>query len=267
MIENIDRRVFGAIEFVDDVTEARVLTPLNVQATGVGLMRNHSGFYVIRTFDGHDDYTRAFDNAPSNPPRTDVAMTVRDPEHRYLPRGFTVALPRLLRTPTLPVVDADNAVKPVQIRLSPAASLTLRGTWAAMRLHVVVDAPGPEVGLVNVLVEATPAVTGLTVQRTMTDINGEALIVIAGAPPMLPDPGPAGLTREFKVALRLVLDKDVVRRSTDKDIPIPDPKRVLDRLAAMAPADPDPAVITVDAGEQLLSAGTSRRSLAKVSWT
>ncbi|RQP21470.1 hypothetical protein [Piscinibacter terrae] len=267
MIETIDRRVFGAIEFVDDVTEARVLAPLTVQAPGVGLMRSQSGFYVIRTFDGHDDYTRAFDDAPANPPRTDVAMTVQDPERRYLPRGFTVALPRLLRTPTSPVTDADNAVKPVQVRLSPAASLTLRGTWAAMRLRVVVDAAGPEVGLANVLVEATPAVTGLTVQRTMTDFNGEALVVIAGAPPMLPDPGPAGLTREFKVALRLVLDKDVVRRSTDPSIPIPDPKRVLDRLAAMVPADPDPAVTAVDAGEQLLSAGTSRRSLAKVSWT
>lgn len=266
MIETIDRRVFGAIEFVDDITDARVLAPLRVEAPGVGLLRNPSGFYVIRRFDGHEAYTRAFDGAPPDPPRTDVAMTVQDPGHRYLPRAFTVALPRLLRTPTSPVADADNAVKPVQVRLNPAASLSVRATWAALRLRVVVHAGGPEVGLANVLVEATPAVTGLTVQRTMTDAHGEALVVIASAPPLLPDPGPAGLTREFKLALRLVLDQAVVRRSGAPSLPIPDPRRVLDRLAALDPADPAPAVTTVDAGEVMLSAGSSRRSLAKVTW-
>jgi len=266
MIENVDRRVFGAIEFVDDVTDARVLAPLRVDAPGVGLMRNGSGLYVIRTLAGHDDYTRAFDDAPANPPRADVAMTVRDPARRYLPRGFTLALPRLLRTPALPVV-ADDATTPVQVRLSPAASLTLRGTWAALRLRVVVEGSSPEEGLANVLVEATPSVLGLHVQRTMTDTDGEALVVIAGVPPLLPDAGPAGLTREFKTTLRLVLDTEVVRPGTAPTIPIADPQRVLDRLAAVAPADPDPAVTTMDLGQLLLSAGTSRRFLARVNWT
>ncbi|MFG6413328.1 hypothetical protein ACG02S_05390 [Roseateles sp. DC23W] len=266
MIETLDRRVFGAIEFVDDVTDARVLAPLHVEAPGLGLLRNGSGFYVIRHFDDHEAYTRAFDGAPADPPRTDVAMTVHDPAHRYLPRGFTVALPRLLRKPTSTVPEADNAVTPVQVRLHPAASQHLRATWAALRLRVVVDAGGPEVGLANVLVEATPAVAGLTVHRTMTDAHGEALVVIAGAPPLLPDPGPAGLTREFRLALKLVLDQAVVRRTDAAALPIPDPRRVLDRLAALDPADPAPALTTVDAGEVFLSAGSSRRSLAKVTW-
>jgi hypothetical protein len=261
MIETVDRRIFGAIEFIDDVTEARVLSPLTIAAPGVGLMRNRVGFYVIRTFDGHDDYTRAFDDALANPPRSDIAMTVEDPEHRYLPRAFTVALPRLLPTLTFPVTDADDAMRPVQVRLSPAGSASVRATWAVLRLRVTVDSSNPELGLANVLVEATPAVTGLTVQRTMTDRHGEALIVIAGAPPLLPDPGPAGLTREFKCALNLVLDKAVVRTSAERDIPLPDPKRVVDRRDA-AHAD----VRQVAATEQVLSAGTSRRSQAKVTW-
>lgn len=261
MIETVDRRIFGAIEFVDDVTDARVLAPLRIEASGVGLMRNRSGFYVIREFDGHDAYTRAFDDADPNPTRSDVPMTVRDPGHHYLPRAFTVALPRLLPTPTSPVADADNAMRPVQVRLSPAASLPLRGAWAVLRLRVIVDGSSPELGLANVLVEATPAVAGLAVQRTMTDASGEALVVIASVPPLLPDPGPAGLTREFKLALNLVLDKEVVRTSADRDIPVPDPKRVLDRRDAS-----NPDVKAVAATEQLLSAGTSRRSQAKVTW-
>jgi hypothetical protein len=261
MIETVERRIFGAIEFLDDLTGARVLSALRIEAPGVGLMRNRAGLYVIRTLDGQDDYTRAFDDPPANPPRSDVAMSVRDPENRYLPRAFTLALPRLLPTPTLPAVDADNAMRPVQVRLSAAASVSLRATWAALRLRVVVNGSSPELGLANVLVEATPAVTGLTVQRTMTDRHGEALVVIAGAPPMLPDPGPAGLTREFKCAINLVLDKAVVRTSADADIPLPDPARVIARRDA-AHAD----VREVAATEQVLSAGTSRRSQAKVTW-
>jgi hypothetical protein len=271
MIENVDRRVFGAIEFVDDVTGARVLAPLRVDAPGVGLMRNGSGLYVIRTHAGQDAYTRAFDDPPASPPRADVTMTVRDPGNAYLPRGFTIKLPRLLRAPTLPVVDADNVLKPVQVRLSPAASLPLRGTWAALRLRVVVKGSSPEVGLANVLVEATPSVAALGVLRTMTDSNGEALVVIAGAPPILPGSQPpphaAGLTREFNTALRLVLDKEIVRRASAPTIPTADPQRVLTRLAATQATDPAPAVTTVDAGQVLLSAGTSRRFLAQVDWT
>lgn len=271
MIENADRRVFGAIEFVDDVTAARVLAPLHVDAPGVGLMRNRSGLYVIRTIAGQDAYTRAFDAPPANPPRANVPMTVRDPGNAYLPRGFTVKLPRLLRTPTSPVAAEDDVLRPVQVRLSPAASLPLRGTWAALRLRVVAKDSSPEVGLANVLVEATPSVAGLDVQRTMTDSHGEALVVVAGAPPLLPVPQPnphaAGLTREFKTALRLVLDQEVVRRASDTPIPTADPQRVLERLAATHADDPAPAVSTVAVGPLLLSAGTSRRFLAQVDWT
>ena len=35
MIELVDRRVFGAIEFIDDLSETRVLSPLQIHAPGV----------------------------------------------------------------------------------------------------------------------------------------------------------------------------------------------------------------------------------------
>ena len=68
------------------------------------------------------------------------------------------------------------------------------------RLQVVVDGADPPVGLVNVIVEAAPQPPGLSTQKAMTDRNGEALVAIAGAPPVLPDGGPAGLTRDFNPA-------------------------------------------------------------------
>ena len=261
MNETVERRVFGAIEFVDDLTDARLLDPLRITSPGVNLMRNQSGFYVIREVDGEDDYTRSFDNPSANPARSAFTMSVEDPRQRYLPQSFTLALPRLLATPTSPVIDADNALKPVQIRLIPAAGLPVRAAWAVLRMKVIVNGSNPEIGLANVLIEATPQVTGLAVQRTMTDRHGEALVVIASAPPVLPDAGPAGLTREFKVSLGLLLDKQVVRPSTDKTFPPPDPKLILQRRDA-AEAD----VLVVAASDQLLSAGTSRRRMEKVTW-
>lgn len=261
MNEAIERRVFGAVEFVDDLTDARVLAPLRVSAPGVALQRNRSGFYVIREVDAQDDYTRAFDDPPANPPRTSFAISVEDPQRHYLPQSFSLDLPRKLATPAAPVADADNALRPVQVRLSPAAALPLRAAWAVLRLRVVVAGSDPEAGLANVLVEATPQPAGLAVRRTMTDRDGEALVVIASAPPLLPDPGPVGLTREFKVALSLVLDPQVVRASSDAVFPLPDPQEVLRRRAAGAVG-----LKVVAASEQILSAGASRRRVEKVTW-
>lgn len=261
MKEVIERRIFGAVEFVDDLSGVRVLDALRITAPGLTLMRNRLGFYVIREVDGHDDYTRAFD-PPANPvTRDDVELVVEDPKQRYLPQAFTLALPRLLPKPTLPVADADNALKPVSVRLFPAAALGLRASWAVLRLQVTVDGSNPPVGLANVLVEATPKPAGLAVRHAMTDRHGEALVVIAGAPAILPGSGDAGLTREFGVKLKLVLDKAVVRRGDESTFPVPDPSKVLARREA-SHAD----VRVVSPEDRVLSAGESRRHVEKVSW-
>lgn len=261
MNEVIERRVFGAIEFLDDLTGARVLDPLRISATGMSLLRNRSGQYVIRELDGGDAYTRKFDAAPPAPPRSDVTLNVEDPQQRYLPQSFSLSLPRLLPAPAAPVADADNALRPVPLRLWPAAALPLRASWAVMRLNVIVDGSDPPLGLANVIVEARPAPAGLALQRAMTDRHGEALVVIQGAAPVLPGGGAAGLTREFQVAISLLLDRQVVRTSADKSIPPPDPALVLQRRDAH-----HGDVLIVVLAEQSLSAGTSRRHVENVTW-
>lgn len=261
MNEVIERRVFGAIEFLDDLTGARVLDPLRLTAPGMSLLRNRSGQYVIRELDGHDDYTRKFDDAPPAPPRSNVSLCVEDPRQCYLPQSFTLSLPRLLRTPASPVADADNALRPAQVRLWPAAALPVRASWAVMRLCVVVDGSDPPLGLANVIVEAKPKAAGLALQRAMTDRHGEALVVIQGAPPVLSGGGPAGLTREFKVAISLVLDRQVVRTSAEQTFPLPDPALVLQRRDAH-----HTDVLIVSLVDQIFSAGVSRRHVEKVTW-
>ena len=262
MNECLNRRVFGAIAFVNDLTDARVLEPLQVTApAGLKLLRNRSGLYVIRAIDGEDDYTRQFDDPPAQPARQPFTLSVQDPQARFLPQSFTLLLPRWLEAPGAPVDDADNALRPVPIRLIPGAALPLRATWAVLRLQVVVAGSQPPVGLANVLVEARPGAAGLGVRRSLTDRHGEALVVIADAPPILPDSGPAGLTRDFKLAVSLVLDASVVRTSADKSHPLADPSLILQRQTAGAAG-----VTVVSASGQLLRAGQSRRAVEQVTW-
>ena len=260
MIELVDRRVFGAIEFIDDLSETRVLSPLQIDAPGVQVMRNRSGFYVLREVDGQDAYTRAFDNPPARPPRSELAVSVQDPTQRYLPQRIGLALPRWLPDGAEPVDDADSALKPVTVRLAPAAGMPLQSAWAVLRLKVAIT--GSATGLANVLVEAQPALPGFALRRSFTDRHGEALVVIVSAPPFLPLAGPpAGLTREFAVALTLVLDRSVVRPSTATEYPSPDPA-LIQRRRTDGHAD----VRVVATGEQLFSAGTRRRRTDLVTW-
>lgn len=260
MIELIDRRVFGAIEFIDDLSETRVLDPLRIDAPGVQVLRNRSGFYVLREVDGQDAYTRAFDGPPARPARSELTLNVQDPAQRYLPQRIGLALPRWLPDGAEAVDDADNALKPVTVRLAPAAGMPLQGAWAVLRLKVAVS--GSATGLANVLVEAQPALAGQPLRRSFTDRQGEALVVIVSAPPILPLAGPpAGLTREFPVALTLVLDLSVVRPSTATEFPSPDPALILQRRT-----DGHADVRVVATGEQLFSAGTRRRRTDLVIW-
>lgn len=260
MIELIDRRVFGAIEFIDDLSETRVLDPLRIDAPGVQVLRNRSGFYVLREVDGQDAYTRAFDNPPARPARSELTLNVQDPAQRYLPQRIGLALPRWLPDGAEAVDDADNALKPVTVRLAPAAGMPLQSAWAVLRLKVAIS--GSATGLANVLVEAQPALAGQPLRRSFTDRHGEALVAIVSAPPILPLAGPpAGLTREFAVALTLVLDRSVVRPSTATEFPSPDPALILQRRT-----DGHADVRVVATGEQLFSAGTRRRRTDLVTW-
>lgn len=263
MIEMVDRRIFGAVEAIDDLSGDRVSTPLQLSAPGLGVLRNRLGLWVIREVPGQDAYTRAFDDPPARPARTGFRVEVRDPGERFLPRALTVELPRWLPTPQDaaddPVPEADDARRPVALVLYPAAAAVLRPGWTTLRLRLQVD-DEPAIGVANVLVEATPpAALGLPLRRTLTDRHGEALLVIPGAPPLMP--GNGGLTTEFDVGLSFVVDECIVARGDAPAFVIPDPDQVLRRLADAADGVMRRAGPTVT-----LTAGRSRRHVQPVDW-
>jgi hypothetical protein len=269
MTEHVDRRIFGAIEFVHGMTGVRVQGDLRIAAPGLNLRRNRSGFYVIREVQGLDAYSRAFDSPPVAP-RQPFTLTVEDPQQHFLPRQVTLQLPRVLpqpeaQPPVLPT-DADNALVPQRVRLWPAACLPVQPGWALLRLRVELEGPGTTPGLSNVLIEAEPEVDGASVQRALTDHHGEALIVVNDVAAVLPDAGPAGLTTTFGVALRLVLDEQVVRvddpRAPNSAWVIADPDRIASRRQDGAAGVSVQALAT----QVELSAGSARRHVEKVAW-
>ncbi|WP_349744301.1 hypothetical protein [Roseateles cavernae] len=259
MMERLDRRIFGAIEFVDALSDAPLRAPLHIDAPGLRLLPNRRGLYVIHAVDAEDDYTRAFDDPPAVPPRRDFRLTIHDPQQHYLPQTLTLALPRLLPQPGVPLDDVDNAQRPLRVRLYPSADRPLRAAWAVLRLAV--QLPGG-VGLANVVIEAQPRLAGQPLRHTLTDAHGEALLVIPGMPAILPDAGgPAGLSREFRLGLQLLLDPAVVVRSDAAAVPVPDLRAVLARREAGVPA-----LRVISPADPLLSAGSSRRHVETVSW-
>lgn len=264
MFETVDRRIFGAVELIDDLSGDRVSAPLQVSAPGLGLLHNRLGLWVIRTVPGQDAYTRAFDDPPARPPRSGFRFEVQDPSGRFLPRAVDLALPRWLPTPQDaeddPVAAVDDARRPVPLRLYPGPAALLRPGWTVLRLRLQLP-DAPTVGLANVLVESTPpAALALPLRRTLTDCHGEALIAIPGVPALMP--GAGGLTADFELVLSFVLDAAIVARSDAASFAIPDPDQVLRRLADEADG------VERRAGPDVtLTAGRSRRHVQPVPWS
>lgn len=259
-MERVDRRVLGALEFVDAVTAQRLRAPLSLAPDDPLLVirANRSSLYVIHSAPGLEDHLGEFEHPPAAPAFASQSFTiqVRDPAGRYLPRSTQVALPRR----DAPASDAGSVLNPLVVPMIPAANAAVQPGWAALRVHVQGDG-ATHPGLGNVLVLATPQVAGIDPVIAMTDARGEALVVIPGVPPVLPQAAaPALLTRSFDCQLALVVDRRVVSDTADAAL-LADPENIeLDRAAGR------PEVSLVPQPTVSLSAGKSQAVTAEIHW-
>ena len=136
-LENVDRRILGAVRFVNAVDNSPIggaleitaepLAPGSVPAsgtvTGVRVLRNRFGLYVLQSANGFREYTDAFLPEPTVPPdgTRHARLRVSDPAGRFLPARFTVDLPRSLHEggATPPVSN------PVVVPLLPTPAVPL----------------------------------------------------------------------------------------------------------------------------------------------
>jgi hypothetical protein len=266
LLERIEQRCLGAIEFVDALSGVRVREPLRLECADLRLHANGSALYVIRGAAGLASHTEAFAEPPDEPPFEDREhhLTVTDPQQRYLPRRVAIKLPRR----NAPQSDPDSVLRPIAVALYPGGARAVDPLWALVRASVFVLADGVRVGIANAWLTLQPALAGAGPVHALTDGHGEALLAVAGVAPVRPATGSdedpdVVFTRDFGATLRVILHRDAVHRADARTPrPIADP----DRIEADITLGP-PTVRTLNPPLGPLSAGAMRRVEVEVEVT
>lgn len=200
-IETVDRRVLGAVQFVDAVTGLPIVVPDTVEVRGatvegapvdvalhehaVRLRQNRGGLVVIFSAPFFDTYASTLDD-PFPPPQTvadplRLRLAVTDAGPSYLPQEFLVDLPR-----TLDPDAADSVFQPQRVGLFRAPNAPVQDGWAVLRVRVTAAGVTPVNPLPGVLLRVfrsprgvgdRPIGAGMTEWRG--DVRGEALVPVA----------------------------------------------------------------------------------------
>ena len=221
MPETVDRRVLGAVRFVDSVTRTEVTSPLSVGAEGVTWRRNSRGWFVMTGAPGLRDHTFAFAAPPAGPaPGTvPIALTVRDPGGTYLARRQTVALPR----PADPARAgaADSLFRPVDVAMFRSPATSIAPGWAVVRATVTDRATGEGVpgALLRVL---STAAAPVVLASGVADHRGEGIVVLPNVPVTTFGTGPNVLATEITTTVEAAVIAG--------DSGVPDPDAMAARL-------------------------------------
>jgi hypothetical protein len=194
MNEVLDTRVLGALRWVDAVTGAPIMRPLAVRGPGLRFTRNLSGLTVITHAAGLEAYARTFDlgTLPADQvvPNGDVTLTadVEDPSGIYLPRRFTLELPRNASPDVLPPDGRrppGSLFTPIDVTLLPSPAARLAPGCAEVR--VLIQTPAGQ-GIRHALARVVASSGGAVLGCGLADERGEALVAIPGLKHFAPGP-------------------------------------------------------------------------------
>jgi hypothetical protein len=202
VVEHVDRRVLGAFQCVDAVTELPVFVAARVEVTGAALVeagdsvevpflegsvriqQNRSGSYAILQAPFFDDYSASFDD-PSDPAETPpgtrlrLRVSLQNVGPNYLPQEFEFDLPRPLDRAT-----GDSVFQPAAVELFRSPGASVLGGWSVVRAQV--SAAGTREALPGVLVRVFRSprgdgdqAIGWGISEWRGDLCGEALVAIA----------------------------------------------------------------------------------------
>lgn len=222
ILEHVERRVLGAVIFIDATTGTRVRGPLRVEARGVRFVRNRSGCYVVFGAPGFRAYTDSFRVQPVVPDDDGVAlesvtfeMSVRDPQRRYLPRRSAIRLP--LDPATTRPNEGAWLFAPVEVRLFPSPGSNTVPGWAVIR--ATVREQGRTDRLPWSLIKVNREGTTNLLAMGLADRRGEALVAVPGLPVTTSDTGVGRvLTSEIAVELEVVFDTRVRKVRDPEDL-------------------------------------------------
>ncbi len=180
MREIIDRRVLGAVRFIDISTNARIARPLRLKAERLTFFQNRRGDYVVVRAEQPDLLTHldSFQKPPAEP-ASQIAFTaeVRDPLGEFLPRSFSLKLPR--DPDPAHAGSPDSLFRAHEVALLSSPGRPVAANWCALRVAVENEATHEPIGRAAVRVswgEPEESLLG------MTDEGGEALLAVSGLP-------------------------------------------------------------------------------------
>ncbi len=182
--ERLERRVLGALRFVDAASNLPISRPLTIEGEGFRLVRNRSGLYVIDQVDALANFYDAFDPLPATPIGSEgIDFAVRDPANQYVPRLVSVDLPR---DPDPENKDSpDSLFQAVDIPMYPSTIAALGGNWSVFWLAITQPpAPPATVGepVPGALVRVVRQQDSAVLARAVSDERGECLVAMPGIP-------------------------------------------------------------------------------------
>jgi hypothetical protein len=182
MLELLDRRVLGAVRYVDATTGLPIRRQLDVGGLGIRVMRNVRGLYVLCEAPELALHTTTFQDPPKSPTVGGLAVTmsVADPIGRFLPRRHTVLLPR--DPDPAHAEQADSLFRAADVPLFPSPLAPIGAGWSVLRVTVVRQGSGAPLpgALLRVVSGGNVVARGLSEWRGAT--AGEALIAVPGVP-------------------------------------------------------------------------------------
>jgi hypothetical protein len=203
--EHVDRRVLGAVRFVDAATGVAIREPLAVTAPGVRWIRNLSGSYVIAEAPGLAAHADAFLAPPPTPAleSVEVTLTVRDPGGQYLARRHTVRLPR--DPDPRQAATAGSLFRAMDVALFPAPAARPPIGWAVVRASLAEAGTGRPVA--GALVRVVRTSDGRHLASGLSDERGEAVVPVPGIPLTTSEEGPGPVVAtEVEVTLEVIVD-------------------------------------------------------------
>ena len=238
MRESVDRRVLGAFQCVDAITNKSILDGLSVAAPQLSVRPNRSAIYVIFNAQGLDALTTQFDPTSPWPAPSTFEVSINDPNRRYLPRRAMVRAPQKLPPP----VDAsqpfdpakvlsDPAVvfNPQRVQLFPSPAAPLSPNWAVIHISAV-SGSTPSKGLPWAVVQVSRSDNNAMLARTVTDARGEGLLAIPGLGPEVSGSDTGAVTKAtVAVTVTAWFDPSVLNQPSEW---IPNPDDILNNLAS-----------------------------------
>lgn len=154
------RRFLAGVRFTDAVTGAPTRAVMRVAGAGLELVANRRGVLGVRAARGfsalvdHTDPSVATPVFPAVPATSvDFEIVAWDADERYVPRRFTLTLPR-------PWSDGEGSLfEPVDVPMYPDPTARLSGNWAVVRGRVV-DLAGEPIPGALVRVRRAPVEEG-----------------------------------------------------------------------------------------------------------